>query len=232
MKDKKNTRNLIINLILSILTPVILIIITASVIHAWYTNTIQTGELDATTQNVSIEYKINNSESNVLSYQITNLAFFDPTANQEGKYLNTMAFRINLSIKNNSKTAVSYRVLFESQKTIVNDTNNEAISKAYAACIYDNVTTTESLTNVTSFLSRDAATNGATAFSSEKNSTTDLAVGSSASVILFVFGIQDIPLASSDDFLYTANREDTRTYSFKLTIIAEPQGEATVQENS
>lgn len=232
MEDKTSSKLRIINIILAIIAPVLLIIITASVIHAWYTNVIQTGSIDATTQNVSIEYKINNGNNNVLNYEISNLTFFDSTANEEAKYLDTMAFRIDLSIKNNSKTAVSYKVVFESQKTIVSDNNNTQISRSYAACIYDNVTTSETLTNVESFLDRDSATNNGTLFSSEKSSLADLAVGSSSTVTLFVFGIQDIPLASSDDFLYTSNRADTRTYNFKLTIIAEPQGEATVEENS
>ena len=234
MKNKKRNKVItILNLILSIFTPIFVVVVTASLLYAWYTNTIQTGSLDASTQNVSIEYKINNSEdTNVLTYNISNLAFFDSTATQETKYLNTMAFRIDLNIKNKSKTAVGYRVLFESTKTVVQNSNNETISRAYPACIYDNVTPTSSLTTVTSFLSRDNATNNDTVFNSSKSGSSDLDVDASTTITLYVFGIQDIAQASSDDFLYTANRADTRTYSFKLSIIAEPKGEATVAENS
>ena len=240
--EKKRSKLNIVFFVLAILAPILIAGIAIGVIRAWYTNVIQTGDLDATTKNMSIKYTINNSEENITSYNISNLVFFDSNSEQEGKYLNSMSFHIELSLTNNSSDEVSYTVKLESTKTVLKDDDNNEISKAYVACVYDStaVDTTGHKT-VDSYLANNEATqatgvtyeNTTTSFTATKESTTNLAKDANTKVQLYIFGIQDIDRALSQDFLYTdITKADTRTYNFKLTIIAEPKGSPVVTENT
>lgn len=240
--EKKRSKLNIVFFVLAILAPILIAGIAIGVIRAWYTNVIQTGDLDATTKNMSIKYTINNSEENITSYNIANLVFFDSNSEQEGKYLNSMSFHIELSLTNNSSDEVSYIIKLESTKTVLKDDDNNEISKAYVACVYDStaVDTTGHKT-VDSYLVNNDATqatgvtyeNTTTSFTATKESTTNLAKDANTKVHLYVFGIQDIDPALSQDFLYTdITKADTRTYNFKLTIIAEPKGSPVVTENT
>ena len=75
--EKKRSKLNIVFFVLAILAPILIAGIAIGVIRAWYTNVIQTGDLDATTKNMSIKYTINNSEENITSYNISNLVFFN-----------------------------------------------------------------------------------------------------------------------------------------------------------
>ena len=240
--EKKRSKLNIVFFVLAILAPILIAGIAIGVIRAWYTNVIQTGDLDATTKNMSIKYTINNSEENITSYNISNLVFFDSNSEQEGKYLNSMSFHIELSLTNNSSDEVSYTIKLESTKTVLKDDDDNEISKAYVACVYDStaVDTTGHKT-VDSYLVNNEATqatgvtyeNTTTSFTATKESTTNLAKDANTKVQLYIFGIQDIDRALSQDFLYTdITKADTRTYNFKLTIIAEPKGSPVVTENT
>jgi len=240
--EKKRSKLNIVFFVLAILAPILIAGIAIGVIRAWYTNVIQTGDLDATTKNMSIKYTINNSEENITSYNISNLVFFDSNSEQEGKYLNSMSFHIELSLTNNSSDEVSYTIKLESTKTVLKDDDDNEISKAYVACVYDStaVDTTGHKT-VDSYLVNNQATqatgvtyeNATTSFTATKESTSNLAVNGNVKVQLYIFGIQDIDPALSQDFLYTdITKADTRTYNFKLTIIAEPKGSPVVTENT
>ena len=240
--DKKKSKLNTLFFILAILAPILIAGIAIGMINAWYTNVIQTGDLDATTKNMSIKYTINNSEENITSYNISNLVFFDSNSEQEGKYLNSMSFHIELSLTNNSSDEVSYTIKVESTKTILEDDDDNEISKAYVACVYDStaVDTTNHKT-VDSYLVNNEATqaagvtyeNATTSFTATKESTSNLAVNGNVKVQLYIFGIQDVDRALSQDFLYTdITKADTRSYNFKITIIAEPKGSPVVTENT
>ena len=241
--EKKRSKLNIVFFVLAILAPILIAGIAIGVIRAWYTNVIQTGDLDATTKNMSIKYTINNSEENITSYNnISNLVFFDSNSENEGPYLNSMSFHIELSLTNNSSDEVSYTIKLESTKTVLKDDDDNEISKAYVACVYDStaVDTTGHKT-VDSYLVNNQATqatgvtyeNATTSFTATKESTSNLAVNGNVKVQLYIFGIQDIDPALSQDFLYTdITKADTRTYNFKLTIIAEPKGSPVVTENT
>ena len=237
--EKKRSKLNIVFFVLAILAPILIAGIAIGVIRAWYTNVIQTGDLDATTKNMSIKYTINNSKENITSYNISNLVFFDSNSEQEGKYLNSMSFHIELSLTNNSSDEVSYTIKLESTKTVLKDDDDNEISKAYVACVYDStaVDTTNHKT-VDSYLVNNQATgvtyeNTTTSFTATKESKTNLAKDANVKVQLYIFGIQDIDPALSQDFLYTdITKADTRTYNFKLTIIAEPKGSPVVTENT
>ena len=237
-KDKLN----IILLSLSILASVLIIFVSISMVRAWYTNAIQTGEINAETQNMSIKYTINNSTENTLTYDITNLVFFDADSTYEGQYLEDMAFEISLDLENKSSVDVNYRIMFDSTKTIVTS-NDEQTSRAYAACVFDDVT--KDLTNHTTVnsymvdvVNELTYSNTSTAFKATKYGTSILPKkddtnpnANKTNIKLYVFGIQDIDTASSDDFLYNGNKNTTRRYTFTISIVAEPNGTPDISEN-
>ena len=236
----------IITIVLSILAPVLAIIIGISMVRAWYTKIVQTGELDATSKNVAIKYQLNNSAENVTTYTINNLAFFDADSEDEGEFLNLLALKIDLVLTNNADNETNYTIIFESTKTTLVE-NEVTKSRAYAACAFDSVAKdTANHKTVNSYLQDSETT---TATNTYDNSTTnytatkvskvnlkakdDPSDGDETTISLYVFGIQDIDTASSKDFLYTdANKTDVRSYTFTITIIAEPQGAAVVTNNS
>ena len=239
--NKKKKLNIMI-VILSILAPILVLGIGIGLITAWYTNVIQTGDINASTQNMSIKYTINNSTENILTYDITNLVFFDANSTSEGQYLEDMAFEISLDLENNSSVDVNYRIMFDSKKTIVTS-NDEQTSRAYAACVFDDVTKDlEEHTTVNSYMVSVANeltySNTSTAFNATKYGTSTLPKkddtnpnANKTNIKLYVFGIQDIDTASSDDFLYNGNRNTTRRYTFTISIIAEPNGTPDISEN-
>ena len=240
--DKKTKRAKKLTVILSIMLPVLFVIATISIINAWYTNVIQTGEINASTQNLAIKYKINDSTENITTYTIYNLAFFDADNENEGEYLEDMAFKITIDLENNSSTEVNYSIIFEANK-VDTSKNNSVVSKAYPACVFDDVTKdTTNHTTVNSYIANstyNTYSNTTTRFTATKTGASPLDIKSGntvpdsakASIDLYVFGIQDIDLSSSDDFLYTSNRQATRTYTFTLTIKSEAVGGASVSEN-
>lgn len=241
-ENKKTKRAKILTVILSIMLPVLMIVTIISVVNAWYTNVIQTGEINASTQNLAIKYKINNSTENITTYTISNLAFFDADNENEGEYLEDMAFKITIDLENNSSTEVNYSIIFEANK-VDTSRNNNVVSRAYPACIFDDVTKdTTNHTTVNSYITNstyNTYSNTTTKYTATKTSASSLDIKSGnvvpdsakASIDLYVFGIQDVDLASSDDFLYTSNRQATRTYTFTLTIKSEAVGGASVSEN-
>lgn len=249
-KDKLN----IILLSLSILASVVIIFITISMVRAWYTNAIQTGEINAETKELSIKYQLNEGSENVVTYEISNLAFFDPNSGYEGKYLRHMAFKIDIDLENNSSDTVSYEIKFESIKTYTKDEGNNNISIAYAACIFDDVEDDNNDTVDDYFVDKVATAQNPyeityvygdtySAFESSKKSqdTANLVAKEKVTelnpnayktrVTLYVFGIQEVDSAANEDFLYTdSTKADTRTYNFTLSIIANPVGSAVVEE--
>ena len=240
--NKKKKLNIMI-VILSILAPILVLGIGIGLIAAWYTNVIQTGDINASTKNVSIIYTINDrTEENETTYSINNLVFFDSDSDKEGRYLETMSCKIRLNITNNSSDSVKYKVRFESDKVKL-QANDTVTSSAYAACVFDDVT--KDLTGhktVDSYLAnketsqanitydKQAETN--TKFVAEKEIMALLAPDGTSYVDLYVFGIQDLDSAKSEDFLYTnILKTTTRSYQFKISIIAEPQGSPVISEN-
>ena len=241
----------IIVIVLAILAPILTLVVGISIISAWYTNTIQTGQLDATSKNVAIKYQLNSGTENATTYTINNLAFFDADNNNEGEFLELLALKIDLKLTNNSDNDVSYTIKFESTKTKLPETDDEdnevTTSIAYAACAFDSVTkdTTNHKTvnsylvdSDTSSATIDYTIDNATKYTAERVSKVNLkakddsSTNDEATVSLYVFGIQEIDSALSKDFLYTnANKTDVRSYQFTITIIAEPTGSATIEEN-
>ena len=121
-----------IKLIMSIVAPVLLLMATASlIVVAWYVSVIQTGDLDATTKNLVVEYIFDNSKkSNESTYNISDIAFFDKNQEQELKYIKDMAIRLQIKLKNNSDNKIDYKVEFVSEKNIIyKNVTNEALNQ-------------------------------------------------------------------------------------------------------
>lgn len=145
MKKKLN----ILNLILSIVAPIALItVVVISIVFGWYTNRQQVANIDATTKNVAVEYTFDDdTEKNVLNYTVNNLAFFDIDSNDEDnnkielRYLPVMAVKLSITLKNNSSNDINYKIIFESKKTIKNDSNDDPVSIAYIDCLFYDVKT-------------------------------------------------------------------------------------------
>ena len=109
------------SLILSLIAPVLLVAATATVvIFAWYVSMIQTGEIDASTKNLAIEYTFdNNTKKNQTKYTVKNLAFFDVDSTNEVSYIEAMATKLTINLKNNSSSSVKYTIIFQANKTIL-----------------------------------------------------------------------------------------------------------------
>ena len=117
-----------------ILSLVLMFSVLVSITYGWYTNTSMIGKIDAETKNVSFSYKLNGSESNIVNYQVENLAFFDVDAEDELKYLQSMHTVIKIELENFSSDEVSYYIQLESKKSYMYDEDDEdPISVAYIA---------------------------------------------------------------------------------------------------
>ena len=120
----------IIRRLLPIFAPLLLLAATASVVVvAWYVSIIQTGEIDATTKNVAIEYVFNKEVlKNQTSYTVKNLAFFDEDSTDEIDYIEPMAVKLSIKLRNNSSNNIKYTIIFQSEKTIVKDSTYSEIT--------------------------------------------------------------------------------------------------------
>lgn len=116
--------------ILQLIAPVLLVAATATaVIYAWYVSMIQTGEIDASTKSMAIEYKFDdNTKKNQVRYTVKNLAFFDEDSENEVSYIEAMATKLTINLKNNSSNAVNYKIIFQAEKTILKEDNSYHVS--------------------------------------------------------------------------------------------------------
>ena len=91
----------IFKLIMSISVPILLLGATISlIVLAWYVSMIQTGEIDATTKNLVVEYSFNKDTAvNKKTYTVRNLAFFDTDSESETSYLSSMAVKLEIKLK-------------------------------------------------------------------------------------------------------------------------------------
>ena len=253
MKNKSR----IISNILSIFAPALFVVAVAiTVIFGWYINTQQVANIDATTKNVAVEYTFDGgSEKNVLNYTVDNLAFFDADSTDDDlielKYLPTMAIKLTLKLKNNSTNNINYTVTFESAKDIVFDPNDDTVKKsvAYIDCLfYEDLDTTDmtttSFTTVNSI--KDAEQDGIT-YENTSTSATSKAICASSSystpvilepedettLVMYLYGVQEIDNAKNDDFLYETNNgvKSLKQYAFSITIESIPLGDVEVEES-
>ncbi len=240
------------NFILLVIAPIILAATVAVIVYAWYINNGLTGQIDATTKNVAIEYTFDGKQAtkNTSRYAVSNMVFFDVEAEEELQYIDDMAVRLDINLINKSSNDASYIITFTSTKQVTTE-NNTDISIAYVDCLFDvdlnHFTSAETIsdikeTAVSGYTYTTSTSGGVTKVIATKNSkdaslsdmkpagTTDPVDGDKVTVSLYIFGVQEIFSAKNDDFIYNANGTP-RTYTFTLTIETIPQGEATVTEN-
>lgn len=204
--------------ILSITAIVILVI--STIVYAWYTNTDRVNqEIDGSTDDIVLDYNINNEEVTTTPYTISNLTFFDIDNENELKYLSSMAVCLELNITNYSKNAVDVTVSFDSVKQEKKD-GETVISNAYVQGI---VSTKEEAFPVTidkTKISDYIVTSGNVSNLEQNKSTT---------IYIYLFGVQMVDSATNEDFLYEiidGNKIYTK-YDFTITINATKANKST-----
>ncbi len=224
--------------ILSLCLALVLVVIAFNA-YGWYTNFTHTGSIDGSTKNVALKYTINNSEANITTYTINNLAFFDTDSASENDYLDIMALDLSLKLENTTDTPVSYTVTYEGTKRIKQDsTTNNYISSAYCAAVFNSKSMTGK-TNIDALATDSANIDyvntkytttvaGSETYKAIYSSTANLASSANTTLHLYLFGIQDIESAVNTEFIYKGNA--TYTYTFTITISATPQGSPVVTE--
>ena len=243
----KKSKSSIALKILYIVAPLLVVFTAVVLIYAWYTNTLQTGELDVTTKNFTIEYTFDDDTTkNVLTYTVDDIAFFDYDATEEIGFLEDEAIPFVVNLKNTSESNLNYTVTFKATKTIVT-TSGTVESVAYVGALLDFTgvgTTYESIediydadtehTNYTgaAYDETSAATIADTNFLEVKTTGT-INSGQTDALTLYLFGIQEKDGAINSQFLYQTVDGVTslRSYTFELIIHAEPISSATVDEN-
>lgn len=204
--------------ILSITAIVILVI--STIVYAWYTNTDRVNqEIDGSTDDIVLDYNINDEKTTTTSYTINNLTFFDIDNENELKYLSSMAVCLKLNITNYSKSDVDVTVSFDSIEQEKKD-GDTVISNAYVEGI---VSTKEEEFLVTT----DKTTINDYIVSSGKIS--NLEKSKSTTIYIYLFGVQTIDSATNEDFLYKIeNGNKTYTqYDFTITINATKANKST-----
>ena len=238
-------RNEFIFRIIIISIPVIALLTAISLSVAWYIHTIRTGSIDASTKNVSLSYTLTtngtNTKTNEYVYSIDNLAFFDIDNSDETSYFNQMACELSLTLTNVSNSAMTYTVTFRSAKIVVEDENENVISRSFVACYYQNNpsgTISSLATNGTVSGNTIAYSNTDQAFTVTNTSPTGALsasgeVNDSVTFTLYLIGVQDIDEATNTDFLYTesAGNRSYTNHPFTITITAEPISNSAAEEN-
>lgn len=204
--------------ILSITAIVILVI--STIVYAWYTNTDRVNqEIDGSTDDIVLDYNINNEEVTTTSYTISNLTFFDIDNENELKYLSSMAVCLELNITNYSKSAVDVTVSFKSDKQEKKD-GETVISNAYVEGI---VSTKEEAFSVTTDKTKISD------YIVPSGNISNLEQNKSTTIYIYLFGVQTVDSATNEDFFYeikNGNKTYTK-YDFTITIEATKANKST-----
>lgn len=221
--------------ILSITAIVILVI--STIVYAWYTNTDRVNqEIDGSTDDIVLDYNINNEEITTTSYKISNLTFFDIDNENELKYLSSMAVCLELNITNYSKNDVDVTVSFKSDKKEKKDEDEkEVISNAYVEGIVlskDKVSDDgklvipESYKTISDYIeSIEKCSMLIPSLKKDTDSSTN-----KETFYIYLFGVQTNDNATNEDFLYKIDENGNKTYTkydFTITINATKANKST-----
>ena len=211
-----------------LLSFVLVLTVLVSITYGWYTETSLIGKIDAETKNVSFAYKLNGSESNIVKYQVDNLAFFDVTIEDELKYFTSMHTVIKIELENFSSDEVSYYVKFESEKSYMYvEEEEDPISVAYIAGFFTETETIsiDGKTVIADFLNDDYLALDTYTSIYESGVNLEVNDGSNAKakkiIYLHLFGVQEKATATND-FLYDSKGNKIE-YQFTLTIHSKPE---------
>lgn len=256
--DNTPKSNLILR-ILTIATPLLMVFTVVILVYAWYTNTLQTGEIDATTKNFTIEYTFDDdTEKNVLEYEVDDIAFFQYQAEEEIDFLEGEVVPLEINLLNKSTSDMIYTITLKSTKTVLTGTKiveeqqvTVVQSVAYIGAVldFDDIGSTDTYKSIQSRVevaddenytaaeydisATDAQTseNATQYFICETTGEIATGVTTPTTITLYLFGIQEIEDATNDMFIYNSNGT-LKSYSFELTINAVPISNATEEENS
>ena len=214
----------------------LIVSILVSISYGWYTNTVLIGKIDAETKEVTFSYKLDDSTTNIIKYEVSNLAFFDVDSVDELKYFQTMHTVITIELENFSSDDVSYYLEFESIKSIT-QTNGDESSIAYVAGIFsetENLTITDNGTNsISTYMIQDYSTQ--TNYKTRYDSKVNLEVndgsnaGARKTIYLHIFGVQEIDSATNEFLIDSTG--NLISYDFTLSIHSMPgHDEPTVDE--
>ena len=261
MEENKKSKSGIVLKVLYIVAPLLMVFTVVILIYAWYTNTLQTGELDVTTKNFTIEYTFDeDTEKNVSTYTVDDLSFFDYDATEEVQFLPGQAKELLINLTNTSESDMNYTITFKATKTITTGTNDTVESVAYIGALLDFTGMTGATPTYSSISARYAADTTHTNYTgaaydatsattiaatnylevkttgslSAKDSTQQNQTTNKTSITLNLFGIQEIDSAINSQFIYQTENNVTslRSYTFEITIYAEPISSSTVEENT
>lgn len=215
-------------LIIKVFFPALAILLTIaslSATYGWYTNTMRVGKIDAETKDLAFGYIFNDDEEteNVEKYSIKNLTFFDiDEAAGERKFIPIMATSIKIFIENYSSDEIDYSISFESEKKITGSSGSET-SIAYVAGFFSQyeITDEEWEIDLEAFLANSDKTI-ASAENGTLAGTTGNSANSTATVYLYLIGIQEIDTATND-FL-------KESYNFTITLQGSGSSIPTVEE--
>lgn len=185
------------NIISGFISIVVLVILGITATYAWYTNIHQTQTIDASTEGIVFSYTINSGSDNSVSYQLSNVSFFDIDNEEEGKYFSSMACMISVGVTNRGSTPI---------QLTIQQTNIASSNSAYVTCV---ISSTE--------IDSSSTTKSVEGFIEEQSLGTEVtiegvSVAQTANVYVYIYGVQTDDSANND-FL-------AEKYPFSLSIQA------------
>lgn len=179
--------------------------------YAWTSNRVFKDAIDADTEGVSFVYHIGNDNSNnPKEYEITNLTFFDIDDESELKYLNSMAFIMEVTIINTSNKPINLVVSQDAPQVSVIKDGDIVISQAYVQCIMSETSTVniESASKISDLITEtNTVEKRLEAYST--TSSNEIASNCQTKAYIFVFGVQTIKSADnaflSEKYPFTFN---------------------------
>ena len=93
----------IIAIVTVIVACIAMVLVTIGLVYGWFLDLNKTDAIDAETKGIVFSYTITDgttSKTDVQSYDVKNVAFFDIDGDGEGKYFSDMACEIELDVKN------------------------------------------------------------------------------------------------------------------------------------
>ncbi len=186
-----------------------LIVVSTTVIYAWFINTNKVGHIDAQSDGIVLTYKLNGEYNKTNEYSIENLVFFDTDNTKETKYFKNMATKIEIVLENRGSKMITVS-LATSNTSIVQyeaDGSTEA-SSAYAKVIFSEAEIADySNTASATILSEYIVGN-------EDIDSIEIDPGQNKTIYAYVFGVQEMDNAKNEDFI-------KETYLFDIAINAQ-----------
>lgn len=192
-------------ILVNVIASILLAIIISSTLYAWYVRTSHTESVDVTTNGIVLSYQIDEGDTNVETYSISDLVFFDIDSDYEGKYFTTMSHMIQIDITNKSKKNVDITLSY---------IDISSLTDPYVACVIADDDELDSLSSTGSVLEYISDNDLETTFT-----YLNVAKNQTKSFYVYIYGVQPDDDATND-FLYdaTATTIKGETYEFELQI--------------